>query len=162
MKKYFLIQILLILFFSSCLKINAQLDSLSMGDKIRILATNYFLQPTIATFEKATDDSLSFNLHKRNVVIPLNIVRKLELSTGKNRNTTIGMIAGSIIGGAILGLVMKNEDNNAKGFGKVGQPGFWGGFASGVIIGGGIGAFIGYHYVTDNWQEIRISKKIEF
>ncbi len=159
MNKVLIILIFLISFFCANQQVYAQLDSLSNGDRIRITATKYFLQPTIATFEKLHSDSLFFNINNRKLAIPVNLIKKLEVSTKQKRNTVAGIIAGSLVGGLILGVAMHSEEQQSEGFGKVGQPGFWGGFASGALLGGGVGALIGSQVKSEKWEQISIKEK---
>ena len=159
MNKVLIILISLILFFCANQQVYAQLDSLSSGDRIRITATKYFFQPTIATFEKLHSDSLFININKRTLAIPVNLIKKLEVSKKQKRNMITGMIVGSLAGGVVLGIAMHFEEQNAEGFGKVGQPGFWGGFATGVLLGGSIGALVGSQLKSEKWEQISIKEK---
>lgn len=127
--------------------------------KIRITATKYYLESAIATFKKLHSDSLFFNINNRTLAIPLNLITKLEISKKQKRNTVTGMIAGSFVGGLIPGTVMRTEEQQAEGFGKVGQPEFWGGFASGALLGRGIGALIGSQVKSEIWEQISIKEK---
>jgi putative effector of murein hydrolase len=159
MNKVLIILISLISFFCANQQVYAQLDSLSNGNRIRITATKYFLQPTIATFEKLHSDSLFFNINNRTLAIPINLIKKLEVSKKQKQNTITGIIVGSLTGGVVLGIAMHSEEQKAEGFGKVGQPGFWGGFASGALLGGGVGALIGSQIKSDKWKQIYIGRK---
>ena len=159
MNKKIIFIILLSLLFSPKTKLFAQLDSLLKDDRIRITASKYFYQPTVITFEKFQSDSLFFNMNTRTSAIPIQYLQKIELLKGKKRHTITGMISGAVFGGLILGISTKITEQNAEGFGKVGVPGFWGGFASGALLGGGIGALFGYKIKSDRWKEITISGK---
>lgn len=159
MNKVLIILISLISFFCANEKLYAQLDSLSNGDRIRITATKYFFQPTIATFEKLHSDSLFLNINNRTLAIPVNLIKKLEVSKKQKRNTITGIIVGSLAGGVVLGIAMHFEEQQAEGFGKVGQPGFWGGFAYGALLGGGVGALIGSQVKSEKWEQISIKEK---
>ena len=156
MNKVLIILISLLSFFCANQQVYAQLDSLSKSDRIRITSTKYFLEPTIAIFEKLHSDSLFFNINNRTLAIPVNLITKIEISKKQKRNTVTGMIAGSLVGGLILGVAMHTEEQQAEGFGKVGQPGFWGGFASGALLGGGIGALTGSQIKSEKWKQISI------
>lgn len=163
MKKVFIILISLISFFCASQQVYAQFDSLSQGDRIRITATKYFFQPTIATFEKLHSDSLFFNINNRKFTIPVNLIEKLEISKEQKRNTVTGMIAGSLAGGLILGVAFHIQEQQAEcsGWGCIGDihPGFWGGFASGALLGGGIGALVGSQIKSEKWTQISIKEE---
>lgn len=58
-----------------------------------------------------------------------------------------------------MGIAMHFKEQQAVGFGEVGQPGFWGGFAAGALIGGSVGALIGHNIHSDRWEKIPIIKK---
>ena len=152
---------LLIFVFFPVKKFFAQLDSLSKGDRIRITYQEYLYKPTICSFEKVVRDSLIVGMHNKIFPIPLERIQKIEICKNKERNTVTGIIIGSVIGGLALGITMHTVGKDKEGFSKVGQLGFWGGFASGLIIGGSIGALIGYNTYTDKWSEIVISKQFE-
>ncbi len=155
-------RILLLVFFTilcAAPRSHAQLNRLSHGDLIRLTGTKHFPRPAIATFGKLQNDSLFFSIHNQTFAIPVDHLRKLERSTGQKRQTVTGMITGSIAGGLLLGMAMRSEGQQSEGFGKAGQPGFWGGFASGALIGGGMGAFIGHHIKSDVWVQINIGEK---
>ena len=159
MNKTKILLIVLFTIFCASPKLYAQLDSLSNGDRIRLTGKKYFLQPTITTFNKLQTDTLFFNINNNASAIPVNLLQKLEVSIGKKRQTVKGMIFGSIAGGLILGIAMHSEEQQSIGFGKVGQPGFWGGFASGALLGGGVGALIGTQIKSDKWKQIYIGSK---
>lgn len=159
MNKVLIILISLISFFCAKQQVYAQLGSLSNGNRIRITATKYFIQPTVATFEELHSDSLFININNRTLGIPVNLIKKLEVSKKQKRNTITGMLVGSLAGGLALGIAMNSEEQKAEGFGKVGQPGFWGGFASGAVLGGGIGALIGRQVMSEQWEQISIKEK---
>ncbi|OIP57076.1 MAG: hypothetical protein AUK34_10255 [Ignavibacteria bacterium CG2_30_36_16] len=162
MKKIFVSLIFfLILFFSFPSKQFAQLASLSRGDRIRITSQEYFYQPLVCKFDQINLDTMAINISSKIIFIPLGQIQRIEFSESLKHNTVNGAILGSIFGGISLGITMYLINENSGGWSKVGQPGFWGGLISGVLIGGGIGAIIGYNYLTDDWQEIRIIKRIE-
>lgn len=159
MKIIFISFILLTSLFSPESKLFAQLDSLSQGNLIRITAPKYFYHPITCTFDMMKSDSIFFKMNSRTSAIPIQYLQKVELSKGKKRYTVTGVIAGSVFGGLILGVSMNAAEQNAEGYGKAGQPGFWGGFAVGALIGGGIGALIGHKIQSDRWKEIAIIEK---
>jgi len=159
MNKTKILLTLLFTIFCASPKLYAQLDSLSNGDCIRLTGTKYFLQPTVATFSRIHSDTLFCYINNKVFAVPVNHLQKLEIPIGKRRHTIKGMIIGSISGGLILGIAMHSEEQQAEGFGKVGQPGFWGGFASGALIGGGLGALIGSQIKSDKWKQINIGEK---
>lgn len=159
MNKMTVLLISLISFFCAGQEVHAQLDSLSKDDVIRITAPKYFIQPAVATFERQHSDSLFIIMNNRTSAIPFKHLQKLELSTGEKHSTVEGIIIGSIAGGLILGIAMHSEELHAEGYGKIGQPGFVGGFVSGILIGGGIGALIGNQIKSDEWKHIAVDKK---
>ena len=157
-KKVIFIILLTLLFFPKS-ELFAQLDSLSQGDRIRVTASKYFYKPVTAIFEKRHSDSLFFSMNTRVFSIPIQYLQKIEVSKGKERHTGTGLILGAVFGGLVLGISMKIAEQNAEGYGKIGYPGFWGGFASGALLGGGLGALIGYQIKSDKWKEITINGK---
>lgn len=159
MKKSFIILISLFSFFCANQKACAQLEKLTGGERIRITAIDYFFHPTIAVFEKIYFDSLFCTINNKKMGIPIPFIQKLEISQKKKRNTITGMIAGSLVGSVVLGVAMYSEKQNSQGFGSIGQPGFWGGFASGAILGGGLGALIGSQVQSERWEQISIKEK---
>lgn len=137
----------------------AQLGSLSRGDRIRFSIADYFASSRTGTFEKSTADSIFIKVYSGTIAIPILSLRKMEVSKGRTRHTVAGLITGSVLGGLGLGVAMHAAEQNRSGYGSVGQPGFWGGFASGALLGGGIGAFIGYKIESDRWKEITLERK---
>lgn len=159
MKKIIFSIFLLIFVFSPGLKLIAQLDSLSNGDIIRIKYQVYPFRTVICSFEKIFSDSLFVEVNGKSLTVPLEQIQKIEIFKNKERNTVTGIIMGSVIGGLALGIAMHIEEQQAEGWGKIGSPGFGRGFVLGLIIGGGIGALIGYNTYSDKWSEIAISKR---
>ena len=158
MKSITISVIILILYFPG-FKLNAQPDSLHSGNRIRIAASKYFFQPVVCEFDKLQSDSLFVVIHSRTIGIPIQSIQKIELSKGTKPNTVKGIIAGSVSGGLVLGFAMHLEEQQAEGFGKVGQPIFWGGLAAGALIGGSFGALIGHNIHSDRWEEIPVIGK---
>jgi hypothetical protein len=159
MKSLLFSSLLFIIYFFCQINLSAQIDSLSKGSQIRLSSIQNFYQPIICTFSKFGLNTVFISYINRKIEIPIQQIQKIEFLKTNKRNTLIGLIAGSLVGGIAFGTIMQLTSKSSTGWSKVGKIGFWEGFASGIIIGGGVGASIGYQIKTKNWQEIKILKQ---
>ncbi|RKY87439.1 hypothetical protein DRQ09_04495 [candidate division KSB1 bacterium] len=132
----------------------AQLPSIEQGRLIRVTSTRYLNSPMIGKIKKISSDSLLFFVGNRLFVLPANEIQKIEVKVKQKRHTTEGFILGAVPGAFLLGTYFYNEEKNAKGAGKIGQPGAEGGIVMGLLSGGIIGGLIGHSVITAIWQEI--------
>ncbi|OQX86183.1 hypothetical protein B6D60_06695 [candidate division KSB1 bacterium 4484_87] len=153
MKKRMISFLLLIPVLFSSNDLWGQIPALLQGEKIRVTSNRYFYSPIIANFEKSTSDSLFFSMNTKKFAIPISEIQKIETSF-KKRNTTKGIIIGAIPAAVLLGAYFYHEEQNAKGFEQVGQPGLAGGILLGLPAGGALGGLIGNAIVSDHWKEI--------
>lgn len=138
---------------------SAQIDSLVEGSKIRVTLHQNFYKPIIGTFNNFKLNAISILIADKEITFPNYQIQKIEILKGMKRETFTGAVVGSILGGFILGIILNIENQNSEGFSKIGLPSFWGGFAAGALIGGGVGGVIGYNTKNPVWQEIKISKQ---
>ena len=141
----------------------AQLDSLSQDDRIRLTASEYFIQRIDCKFDKIQSDSLFISMHSEKFIIPVQHVQKIELWKGKKRNTFTGALVGVVIGlvlGVTLALVdPQDSDDNGFQFHLDLKTKLLIGSLAGPLIFGSTGALIGTFIQSDRWEEITIHNK---
>jgi len=106
------------------------LARIKVGTKIQVVERS--LKSTTGRFLRISDQDLTVEVQKREVVLPREQVYRVSIS-GKNRkrNVLIGLGAGAAVGGAIGAVVLERESG-------------YGGAVAGVVAGwAGIGAGIG-------------------
>lgn len=152
---FFSILFLFIVFSSAT---QAQLSMLSPGERIRITAPKNFVQPVIGEFSKVLKDSVCFTMGSKIFVVPFQNIEKIEVRRGHHRNAKKGAIIGAITGGFSLGLIAYSDASKSKDGWEIISPGnaFTGGFLTGAVVGGGLGAIIGKGIRSEKWVTLKI------
>lgn len=137
-----------------CVAVTAPLAgqaSVAAGDRIRVTLTDREPARIVGQFVSSTADSLVLNSDGESQSLAVDVIRKLEVSTGKNRlgGTLIGVVTGSLFLGFIGASIERGTSDSC--FDSCGLGGFILGFGVGAIAGG-VAGYSGL--ASDRWQEI--------
>lgn len=122
------------------------------GDRIRVSVLKPRPRRVIGEFLSLTPDTLHFRSSDVDRSFSLQIIKKLEVSSGKNERltgTVVGILAGGLFGGFIGSSIERGTSDSCFDFCGLG------GFVVGAfvgIIGGGIA---GYSLLAgDRWEQV--------
>lgn len=138
---------------------------LELGDRVRISAPTIQHDPFVGTVVSMDVESWSLDVEGRTelLVLPLNDMKKLEVSHGSTSRAGRGAIIGGSIGfvvGAVLGyglIEVVNLSNESGGD----VSSVLGAAVGGVIValpGAGIGALIGSLNKVDRWEDVPLDR----
>lgn len=129
---------------------------------MKISAPLKFDSRVSSTLLDINSDSLHFTYRDSTMWLPFSDIEKLQVSTGTRRNTGRGALIGAGAIGIPFGLfTMANTGTCSEDdficF-KI-EPGatFTAGFLAGGAAGALAGGLIGYHTITDKWENVKIS-----
>lgn len=147
----------------------ADAQVLARGDRVRV--TDISSIPFVGTVIRHTPDTLTEAVKQKIRVLPIRYVRDLEVSRAQKRNTLSGMAVGAVIGGAGLASVGYltagdepecGEDGFLCGIGYLDREAMLlGGASVGILAGALIGAIIGSHTYSDQWQRVDLGVRTE-
>jgi hypothetical protein len=146
----------------------ADAPALASGNKVRITAPQFGTEPIVATVAGFVGDTLVLATDERGthyLAVPVRSITKLELSRGKAAGLTIagaaiGLLVGGVVGAAIA---TAGEDERPRqgwpvGDVTIGEEGL--ADATGVLLGGVAGAFlgamIGHSLSSERWTTITL------
>ena len=142
------------------LSLEAQLNSLSRDDKIRIsfdLDYGQYFHGTYLNFKK---DNIYILIDNKSVAIPLQNIKKIEVARGKKSVIKKGAIIGAIAGGiglVVVALISVSQQQERLLAPEPGEA-FFSGLILGALGGAGAGALAGSQIKTDYWEEIYQAK----
>ena len=153
MKRFTLTLTILLGVLNFGIPLQAQLTAVQTNDIIRITEKAQGIV-VVGYFAKQTPETLFVRIGGRLVGIPWKDVRLVESASRIKHYTREGMLIGALTGALVLGAYFYQENQQAKGYQKVGQLGAGAGVVLGALSGGIIGAMIGQRMVARQWQVV--------
>ena len=130
----------------------AQVPAAVPGDRIRVSVLKPRPRRVTGNLLSLTPDSLHFRRGKKHHAFTLQVVKKLEVSTGKKERVTgtlVGIVAGGLFGG-FIGSAIERGTSDAC-FDSCGL----GGFIVGALVGSIGGGIAGYALLAgDRWERV--------
>ena len=122
-------------------------------------------QRSVGTFLAWKADSLVVQSNGDTLSVPVNLVTRLDVSRGRNTNTTEGAGIGFLLGGfvgAVIGLTSYEKCESQGAFSCIG-PGGPEIYALGAAVIGGlggvvVGALIGSAIESERWEEVPLDR----
>jgi hypothetical protein len=140
---------------------SAQSSRITTGEKVRI-KTTYYAKPITGSVLDVIHSGIYVNSDHGELLFAHSDIRNMWLLRQDKRNVGTGFILGAISAGLLSGTISAitwDGCTNSGWFGCVGPSSkgeafFWGA-VDGVIVGGLMGAVIGYYTKTERWVKVR-------
>ena len=133
-------------------------SSLERGDRVRVEAPRFSVNPLVGTIHSLDMDSLLLapTSETRVTAIALRDIRSLEVGRGRSRRTGWGALTGAVIFGAGGGYLGSQSDDETPGLSEVYPAGLAIAFA---IPGAGLGALAGaFIRGEERWEPIEVDR----
>ena len=165
--RYLISGLLLMMLFQSVAL--AQFSSLNNGDRVRIFAPDIRSKMIEGDIFHITSSEIFLNSQGYDVIIPFNLIDRMDISTGTKRNTgkgaLIGLTGGALVG-SLVGLASYRDCDSDEFMGcflhfSQGESALLGA-AVGGLVGLVAGTVIGTVTKTYRWERLPLEVSMDF